>query len=147
MKRFVEVTEEGLEAVAAEILDAYSGYRVFLLQGEMGAGKTTLIKHFCRILGVMDHPSSPTFSIVNEYMSQAGPVYHMDLYRLQRIEEAWEIGVEEYLYSGHYVFMEWPDLAEHMLPDRVVTIELVSAGPDKRHLITDTGWHKKKDLS
>lgn len=147
MKRYPDVTEEGLAAVAADILGMYTDCRVFLLQGEMGAGKTTLIKHFCHLLGVNDHPSSPTFSIVNEYMSPGGPIYHMDLYRLQRIEEAWEIGVEEYLYSGHYVFMEWPDLAAQMLPEQVVTIELVSAGPNKRHLITDYGWHRKKDLS
>ena len=110
------VTLETLPIVAKELLQFASSHRVFCLHGEMGAGKTTFVKELCKAMGVSDEVQSPTFSIVNEYKSGTGdPVFHFDFYRLKKVEEAFDIGYEDYLFSGHTCFIEWPEKVESLL--------------------------------
>lgn len=90
----------------------------------MGAGKTTFINALCEALDVQDHTSSPTFSIVNEYASTHGPLYHFDFYRLKNETEAFDMGYEEYFYSGNYCFVEWPEKIANLLPPSYVKIKL-----------------------
>ena len=102
--------------------------RVFCFYGEMGAGKTTFIKEICRGLGVSDTTSSPTFAIVNEYLTdEEESIYHFDFYRIEKLEDAYEIGVEDYLYSGNYCFIEWAEnIAPLVQPDFIkvhITVE------------------------
>lgn len=99
-----------LAKIAAELLVFISDCKIIGFQGDLGAGKTTFIQSICALMGCKNIASSPTYSIINEYKSNSGKIYHMDLYRLQTIEEALDIGIEDYLYSGNYVFIEWPDL-------------------------------------
>jgi tRNA threonylcarbamoyladenosine biosynthesis protein TsaE len=120
-----------LSKIAQEILQSCKGKRIFCFYGEMGAGKTTLIKEICKQLGVNDEGSSPTFSIVNEYkISATGnkPVkcYHFDLYRLKSESEFFDIGYEDYIFSGNYCFIEWPEKVEHLLPKEAVKVVIQS---------------------
>ncbi|MBR3959044.1 MAG: tRNA (adenosine(37)-N6)-threonylcarbamoyltransferase complex ATPase subunit type 1 TsaE [Bacteroidales bacterium] len=118
-------TEE-LPEVAAKLLEAFPEERFYAFFGAMGVGKTTLIKEICRQLGVTDNVCSPTFAIINEYTERGGePVYHFDFYRLKRIEEAYDIGYEEYFYSGYYCFTEWTEKIEPLLPDHYLRLEIV----------------------
>jgi tRNA threonylcarbamoyladenosine biosynthesis protein TsaE len=111
--------------IARLILEGYPAHRVFALHGDLGAGKTTLIKAFCQALGVEDGTSSPSFAIVNEYRAASGdPVYHFDLYRLKDAGELDAIGFTEYVDSGHYCFIEWPELAEELLPPGTLHVTL-----------------------
>lgn len=125
----IKSTAELNKAVEA-LLDYANGSRKFTFEGEIGAGKTTFIKELCAHLGVQEHTSSPTFSIVNEYIypidnsSQEGTIYHMDLYRLKSEEEAIAIGIEEYLYDDKYCFIEWPALIENLLPETCIKIKI-----------------------
>jgi tRNA threonylcarbamoyladenosine biosynthesis protein TsaE len=117
--------QEELADIAKRIIRFADGRKVFIIYGEMGAGKTTLIKEICVYLGSRDNFSSPTYSIVNEYLllsPAASKIYHIDLYRLKNLEEALSLGIEEYLYSGDYCFVEWPELVEGYLPDDLVKI-------------------------
>lgn len=99
--------------------------RVFLLFGEMGAGKTTLIKSLCLALGVSDTVNSPTFTLVNEYLDGHGDsVYHFDLYRLEKESEALDFGIEDYLCSGQYCFIEWPEKASRLMPEDAARITI-----------------------
>ncbi|OQB29413.1 MAG: tRNA threonylcarbamoyladenosine biosynthesis protein TsaE [Bacteroidetes bacterium ADurb.Bin174] len=99
--------------------------KVFAFYGEMGAGKTTFIKAVCENLGVEDMINSPTFSIINEYSTtNEDTIYHMDCYRIEKESEAMNIGVTEYLYSGNYCFIEWPEKIERLLPDDVVRVKI-----------------------
>jgi tRNA threonylcarbamoyladenosine biosynthesis protein TsaE len=116
--------EEMLPVVARQVLGFAPSERIFLFEGELGAGKTTLIKAICQQLDVSDQVNSPTFSIVNEYRSSKGPVYHFDLYRLKDLAEALDIGIEDYLYSGYYCFVEWPDKLTELLPPDYVKIRI-----------------------
>jgi tRNA threonylcarbamoyladenosine biosynthesis protein TsaE len=112
-------------AIAAEaIISQSGGAKVFLFHGEMGAGKTTLIKALCKALGVADNISSPTFSIVNEYLIPKGKIYHFDFYRLKNQAEAMDMGCEEYFYSGEYCFIEWPEKIPDLLPDSYLDISI-----------------------
>jgi len=116
---------EQLPEVARELLAAYPDERFFAFFGKMGVGKTTLIKELCACLGVEDTVCSPTFAIINTYTSGTGePVYHFDFYRLKNAEEAYDIGYEEYFYSGCYCFTEWTEKVEELLPDHYVRVEL-----------------------
>lgn len=120
------------------ILDGYPEHRVFALHGDLGAGKTTLIKGFCEALGVKDHTSSPSFAIVNEYRAAQGePVYHFDLYRLKGAAELEGIGFTEYVDSGHYCFIEWPELAEGLLPEDVVHLRIAVEEDGTRSIAAD----------
>ena len=114
-----------LEEVARKLLNAFPQGRVFAFYGEMGAGKTTFIKALCRVLDVDDVTSSPTFGLINEYISGEGDsIYHFDFYRIENLEEVFDIGYEEYIYSGEYCFLEWPELIEKILPDDAVRLGL-----------------------
>ncbi len=96
---------------------------VFAFYGKMGAGKTTFTKAVCEVLGVEDVITSPTFAIVNEYEAGNGqPIYHFDFYRIKRLEEAYDIGCDDYFYSGHLCFIEWPELIEDILPENTVKV-------------------------
>ncbi len=107
------------------MLKEFPGARVFAFYGGMGAGKTTFIKALCAVLGVADIVQSPTFSIVNEYKTTAGDsIYHFDFYRIKKTGEVFDIGYEDYLYSGSYCFMEWPELIESLLPDDAVKVRI-----------------------
>ena len=113
-----------LPEVASKIISQLQ-YKLITFEGEMGAGKTTFIKQFVKALGTEDEVSSPTFSIVNEYETEKGKVYHFDFYRLNHEEEALDFGIEEYLYSNHYCLMDWPNKIANFIPDEhhVITIE------------------------
>lgn len=113
-----------LPQVARQILEYAAGRKVWLFYGNMGAGKTTLIKQICQSIGVEDNTSSPTFSIVNEYNSPEGPVFHFDFYRIKSEHEALDLGYEEYFYSGNYCFVEWPELIPSLLPEEVLSINI-----------------------
>ncbi|TSA29287.1 MAG: tRNA (adenosine(37)-N6)-threonylcarbamoyltransferase complex ATPase subunit type 1 TsaE [Bacteroidetes bacterium] len=131
---FAIQSEPELPAVARELLVAFPDRRIFALYGAMGAGKTTFIKTLCRELGVEDAALSPTFAIINEYHTTEDiPVYHFDFYRINKLDEVFDLGYEEYLYSGHYCFLEWPELVEELLPEETVKVRI--EGEDKR-LIT-----------
>jgi tRNA threonylcarbamoyladenosine biosynthesis protein TsaE len=116
---------DALDDAARKLIDIYSGSRIFAIYGEMGAGKTTLIKAICRALEVDDVTSSPSFGIIHEYRTRPGDsIYHFDFYRIENIEEVFDIGYEEYLFSGDYCFLEWPELVENILPDETVRLSL-----------------------
>jgi len=102
---------QDLPKVAASLLEITAKHQHFIFLGEMGTGKTTLIKEICRLLGVQETVSSPTYSIVNEYQAKEKKAYHFDLYRLKSVEELLNIGFEDYLYEDAYLFIEWPQKA------------------------------------
>ena len=112
-----------LDRAAREFLRQTEGVSVYAFYGSMGAGKTTFISAVCRVLGVEDEVASPTFTIVNEYLTGDGrPVYHFDFYRIEKISEALDIGYEEYMDSGELCFMEWPEKIEQILPDDALKV-------------------------
>ncbi len=114
-----------LPAVATQLLTNYPEERFYAFFGAMGVGKTTLIKELCALLGVEQNVCSPTFAIINEYGDRHGePVYHFDFYRLNDINEAYDIGYEEYFYSGCYCFTEWTEKIEPLLPDHYLRINI-----------------------
>lgn len=121
----ITATQQQLPEVAKAILETYPNERVFGFYGEMGTGKTTLIKEICRQLGVQDITSSPTFAIINEYWTDNGsPLYHFDFYRIDEPADATRIGFEDYLYSGCYCFIEWTEKVEEILQDDFIPIRI-----------------------
>ena len=121
-----------LPRAAKQILEFADKERVFLFYGEMGAGKTTLIKTLCQELKVEDAVSSPTFAIVNEYSGIKGTVYHFDFYRIKNESEALDLGYEDYLYSGNYCFIEWPEKIQSLLPNEFVELKLQETSVNER---------------
>jgi tRNA threonylcarbamoyladenosine biosynthesis protein TsaE len=116
---------EALQPAAREFVERMGDSRIFAFYGGMGAGKTTFIKAVCRELGVAEAVASPTFAIINEYRGGDGnPIYHFDFYRIRKIEEVFDFGCEEYIYSGHTCFIEWPELVEHILPEDTVMLSI-----------------------
>lgn len=114
-----------LPVIADHLISSYLDYRIFAFYGDMGAGKTTFIKAVCKQLGVLDVVNSPTFSIVNVYETiNKGPLYHFDFYRLKTPEEIFDIGYEDYLFSGNYCFLEWPEKVENLLPRDLIKVTL-----------------------
>ena len=107
-----------IEEAAREFIKNMGDDTVFAFYGKMGAGKTTFIKALCKLLGVEDEVNSPTFAIINEYRSQttAKLIYHFDFYRIKKLEEVYDLGYEDYFYSGALCFIEWPELVEELLP-------------------------------
>jgi len=126
---------DNMLSVAQSILAAFPGERIFTLSGELGSGKTTLVKSFAKALGINDDVLSPTFSIVHEYGSGDHQIYHFDLYRLKNEQELMQIGFEEYLGQGAYVFIEWPDVARNLLPEKWVSITLEAVNEHERKII------------
>lgn len=133
-KSFLSQSESDNPAIAEKILHACKNVRVFAFYGELGAGKTTLIKAFCRFLGVKEAVSSPTFSLIHEYWTEDAPVYHLDLYRIKSEQEAFDIGCEEYFYSGAYVFIEWPQRIPNLLPSEAALLEISIVSETKRKI-------------
>lgn len=116
---------EHIHEAAQQFVDAIGGRTVFAFNGKMGAGKTTFIKAICEVMGVQETVNSPTFSIVNEYEAADGRIiYHFDCYRINKIEEAVELGTEEYMYSGNLCFIEWSENIGYLLPDSLVNLEI-----------------------
>ena len=114
-----------IQEAAKEFVAQMGDNKVFAFYGKMGAGKTTFIKAICEELGVEDVVNSPTFAIVNEYTDGNGePIFHFDFYRIKKESEAYDIGFEEYVYSGHLCFMEWPELIEDLLPEDTVKVSI-----------------------
>ncbi|HEX8059913.1 MAG TPA: tRNA (adenosine(37)-N6)-threonylcarbamoyltransferase complex ATPase subunit type 1 TsaE [Cyclobacteriaceae bacterium] len=124
---------EDLDSVAKKLLVESGNSTVWLFHGEMGAGKTTLIKAICKAMGVTSVMTSPTFSIVNEYDGN-GKIYHFDFYRLKNEEEAYDIGVEEYLDSGNLCLIEWPERIPSLLPPSRFDIKLEIESPTHRRI-------------
>ena len=124
-----------LQTIAQQIIDSYKYDRIFILEGEMGAGKTTLTKSICKHLGANDNVCSPTFAIVNQYFSEkAGDIYHFDFYRINKEQEAFDIGFEEYLYSGNYCFIEWAEKVSNLLPLHYIIISIKETQDQKREI-------------
>ena len=127
---------EALPEAARTFVRAIDQATVFAFYGKMGAGKTTFIKAVCEELGVTDVVNSPTFSIVNEYRSDTTGelIYHFDFYRIQRLEEVYDMGYEDYFYSGALCFLEWPELMEELLPADAVKVTISQQEDGSRRL-------------
>lgn len=123
---FSAVSLDELPSIAKQILQLYPQQKIFVFYAEMGAGKTTLIKALCKELGSVDQFSSPTYSLVNEYKitNQPTSIFHIDLYRLNDLNEALDIGIEDYLSGKDYCFIEWPELVEPLLHEKYVQVEI-----------------------
>lgn len=121
-----------LNSVAKALFSFAGEEKIFIFEGEMGAGKTTFIKAFCEELGVTDVVSSPTFSIVNEYEAGDQTIYHFDFYRIKNLQEAYDIGYEEYFYSGNICLIEWPELVAELLPESYIKVEITTLSPEQR---------------
>jgi tRNA threonylcarbamoyladenosine biosynthesis protein TsaE len=131
----MDITLHGLadlKEAAKKMLEVIGDNKIVLFYGDMGAGKTTFIKSICAELGVKETVSSPTFSIVNEYEGNGNTIYHFDFYRIKSIQEAYDIGYEEYFYSGNMCFVEWPDKIDELLPDHYLKVEIQTMEDDSR---------------
>jgi tRNA threonylcarbamoyladenosine biosynthesis protein TsaE len=132
---FHEASLADLNEIAHVFIKKAGDRRVWLLHGEMGSGKTTFIKILCNQLGVSDVMSSPTFSIVNEYLSDHNTkVFHFDFYRIKTEAEAYDIGAEEYFYSGNYCFIEWPEKIPSLIPAERVEVSITPENQTYRTL-------------
>lgn len=141
IKEILIPSTEALPEAANEFLELMDDYTVYAFDGEMGAGKTTFINALCRALGVEDDPTgSPTFSIINEYRSDttAELIYHFDLYRIENLEQAFDIGIEDYLDSGALCLIEWPDRIDDILPDDTVRVKIDVLPDGSRRLAVNT---------
>ena len=126
---------EHIREAAREFIKHIGDHRVFAFYGKMGAGKTTFVKAICEELGVEDVITSPTFAIINEYETPGGSIYHFDFYRIKKLEEVYDMGYEDYFYSGALCFIEWPELIEEILPDDAVRVN-ISEQEDGSRLVT-----------
>jgi tRNA threonylcarbamoyladenosine biosynthesis protein TsaE len=124
-----------LSGAAKKLLSFANNEKVFLFYGDMGSGKTTFIKAICHELGIDEIVASPTFSIVNEYSSIYGPVFHFDFYRLKNETEALDLGYEDYIYSDNYCFIEWPEKIINLLPYQACKVEIHVMDGGKREII------------
>lgn len=114
-----------IDKVAQKLINQFSDYRIFAFYGKMGAGKTTFIQSVCKVLGTEDNVTSPTFALINEYRNaQSDSIFHFDFYRIKDIDEAFDLGYEDYLYSGNYCLIEWPEMIEPLLPENIVKVKI-----------------------
>ena len=126
MESLVLKSLSDLNIVAERFLRLMKDQKVFAFFGPMGVGKTTFIKALCNELGVVEIVTSPTFALVNEYQTNQGDeIYHFDFYRIEKIEEVYDFGYEDYFFSGNYCFIEWPDKVAEILPENVVFVQMV----------------------
>lgn len=130
--QFVSNGPADSEEIAEKILLACPNRRIFAIYGNLGAGKTTLVKALCERLGSMDVVKSPTFAIVNEYEGSTGPIFHFDFYRIESLEEVYDLGFEEYFDSGNYCFIEWPEMIGNLVPEEAAEIRIQETGPNSR---------------
>ncbi len=122
-KQITSINE--LKGVAKELISQFSSHRIFALYGKMGAGKTTFIQAICNSLGSNDNVTSPTFAIINEYNTKdLSSIYHFDFYRIEELEEAYDLGYEDYLFSGNFCFIEWPEMIESLLPENIIKVNI-----------------------
>ena len=123
-----------LTSVAKEVIEK-ANHKILLFNGEMGVGKTTLIKEICKVLGITDVASSPTFSLVNEYLTDKDEtVYHFDFYRINDEEEAYDMGIEDYLYNNNWCLIEWPEKVKNLLPLETVTVAITTLTNGQRNI-------------
>ena len=121
----IRITDiDHIREAAREFIEHIGDRRVFAFYGKMGAGKTTFVKAICEELGVEDVITSPTFAIINEYTTSSNSIYHFDFYRIKKLEEVYDMGYEDYFYSGALCFIEWPELIEEILPDDAVRVSI-----------------------
>ena len=132
MKRIEIDSLSGLNGVAEHIIASLNGRNVVLFRGGMGAGKTTLISRIVALLGAEDTVTSPTFALVNEYEGTQRRIYHFDFYRIDRIEEVFDFGYEEYFYSGDLCLVEWPEKIEALIPDDAMVVKIEVGDDDSR---------------
>lgn len=124
-----------IHEAAKEFIKGMGDGKVFAFYGKMGAGKTTFIKALCEVLGVKDVITSPTFAIINEYTDgNNNPIYHFDFYRIKKLEEVYDMGYEDYFYSGNLCLLEWPELVEDVLPENVIKVT-IEEQPDGSRLL------------
>ena len=133
MKRLEIDSLSDLKYVAQEVVESLDGRTVVLLRGEMGAGKTTLISRIAAYLGAEDVVTSPTFALVNQYEGRECRIFHFDFYRIEEVEEVFDLGYEEYFYSGDLCFVEWPEKIEPLLPDDAMTVR-ITVGDDEHRI-------------
>ena len=134
----MEITIKSLDTIqeaAKEFINRMGEGKVFAFYGKMGAGKTTFIKALCETLGVKDVITSPTFSLINEYTDGKGnSIYHPDFYRIKKLEEVYDMGYEDYFYSGNLCLLEWPELIEEILPENVIKVTIEEQADGTRKL-------------
>ena len=133
MKRIEIDTLSDLPRVAEEVINSLDGRTVVLLRGGMGAGKTTLVSRIAALLGAEDTVTSPTFALVNQYEGSECRIYHFDFYRIDRIEEVFDLGYEEYFYSGDLCLVEWPEKIEPLIPDDAMVVR-ITVGDDEQRI-------------
>lgn len=126
MEKTFEINSvEELSQVSELLIDWRDKSNIIAFYGPMGAGKTTLIKNLCHKLGVTDEVNSPTFALVNEYLTPIeGSIFHFDFYRIKKLEEVYDIGYEDYFYSGRLCLLEWPELIDSLMPDHYIKVEI-----------------------
>ena len=132
MKRIEIDSLSELPRVAEAVIEALDGRSVVLLRGGMGAGKTTLVSRIAALLGAEDTVTSPTFALVNQYEGRQCRIYHFDFYRIDSIEEVFDLGYEEYFYSGDLCLVEWPEKIEPLIPEDVMEVRITVADDDSR---------------
>lgn len=134
----MDITIKSLDTIqeaAKEFINRMGEGKVFAFYGKMGAGKTTFIKALCETLGVKDVITSPTFSLINEYTDGKGnSIYHFDFYRIKKLEEVYDMGYEDYFYSGNLCLLEWPELIEEILPENVIKVTIEEQADGTRKL-------------
>lgn len=129
---------EALDQAAKKLISTFPDKRVFAFYGKMGAGKTTFIQSICKHLGSGDNVTSPTFALINEYNTpDMSSIYHFDFYRIEDLEEAFDLGYEDYIYSGEYCLIEWPEMIESLLPEGMVEVK-IEVDPNDQRTISAT---------